>query len=512
MPLPRPIQLDQTRGTVYTFVTISHDGQTLAYGLRDSEGRNAVILCSIRTGKETKRLPHQGGYALQDGLFSPDDERILLRWERAVSIWNPNKGDGELVVRGAGGAVWTPDGARLVGWKKPPDGHWGDGRLHIWDAATGEELAHFAFEGPYGRRGPVAFSADGQVIAVEHPQIQRLYVESEKMTGKSPRPCRYRLAVDLWELSTERRLGPVGKEAPPVVVTYGPEPATQLPKVGAEPGGFRVRTLPGGRFLLLPDYDHPPSPPLTVTAEHPAPPRDEEQVGRWALVLAEAATGRELRRFPDFVDGHLRLRAISPDGRSLVATGHPSRKDLKEVLLIWDLSDLIRTLPRPADLTDAELAALIRDLDVDDARKAFPAMRSLAAVPDRAPAVLAEHVRPVDAGPIPQLIAQLDADDPEVRDKASHELGKLGMKVWPALHKALADKPSAEVRRRIKELLKDLDGDLPTEELRGIRAVDVVERIGTDKARAVLKTLAGGAPGALTTQAARDALGRLAKR
>jgi hypothetical protein len=45
-----------------------------------------------------------------------------------------------------------------------------------------------------------------------------------------------------------------------------------------------------------------------------------------------------------------------------------------------------------------------------------------------------------------------------------------------------------------------------------LRQLEVLENIGTPEARGVLQTLAGGAPEAELTQAAKAALGRLARR
>ena len=50
------------------------------------------------------------------------------------------------------------------------------------------------------------------------------------------------------------------------------------------------------------------------------------------------------------------------------------------------------------------------------------------------------------------------------------------------------------------------------ETLRTIRAIMVLERIGTAEAQAVLETLAGGAPGARETAEAKASLERLAQR
>ena len=65
--------------------------------------------------------------------------------------------------------------------------------------------------------------------------------------------------------------------------------------------------------------------------------------------------------------------------------------------------------------------------------------------------------------------------------------------------------------RRAEELLGRLDSDrAPTaEELRRLRAAEVLESVGTPEARDLLKKLAGGAPGAPLTRDAQGALRRL---
>jgi hypothetical protein len=384
--------------------------------------------------------------------------------------------------------------------------------IHVWDN-EGNELRHFGSGGPYGPIGPWAFSADGRYMAVEHDQAEALYDKDKLKDGKDPRPCRFRLAVDLWDTATGKRRGTVGREAPPVVSDPSREGRVtgQLAKVGAESGGFRVHALPGDRFLLLPDYNRPP-PAFILKSESPRKIRGDDEGFRKELVLLESATGKELYRFEDFVDGQAGVWAASPNGNTVVAAGRLNRKEDREVLLIWNVSDLTRSPRRPADYSDAELATMVDDLSEADASKAFRAMRALAAVPERAAPLLADRVRPAEAGPVPEpLIADLDSDDFDVREKASRALERLGEAARPALVKAQANKPSADAGRRIAELLNKIDGGLP-DDLRGARAVDVLERIGTAKAKATLKELAGGAADALTTQAAKDALDRLDKR
>ena len=116
---------------------------------------------------------------------------------------------------------------------------------------------------------------------------------------------------------------------------------------------------------------------------------------------------------------------------------------------------------------------------------------------------------------IRRLVAKLDHDKFARREEAGRELARLGPQAGPALRRALADaKTSRDARSRIEALLKALDQWLVTdrETLRGLRAVWVLERIGSPEARAILKRLAGGAPEARLTKAAKSALGRLKSR
>src|SRR5262249_28782096 len=88
----------------------------------------------------------------------------------------------------------------------------------------------------------------------------------------------------------------------------------------------------------------------------------------------------------------------------------------------------------------------------------------------------------------------------------------MGESATALLRKALDDKQSLEVRRRLEDLLAHGPKPLPTgEALRQMRALEVLEMIGTPEARQVLGALARGAPGARMTQEASAALERLAR-
>jgi hypothetical protein len=83
----------------------------------------------------------------------------------------------------------------------------------------------------------------------------------------------------------------------------------------------------------------------------------------------------------------------------------------------------------------------------------------------------------------------------------------------PALKQALAERPSPEKRRRIRELLELRERDvLAAEPLRALRAVQALEWADTSQARELLRTLAKGAPEARLTREARSSLERQARR
>jgi hypothetical protein len=111
------------------------------------------------------------------------------------------------------------------------------------------------------------------------------------------------------------------------------------------------------------------------------------------------------------------------------------------------------------------------------------------------------------------MLGQLDSKRFAVREKATQQLEQLGERASPALRKALAAGPALEVRQRIEQLLEKLSKPVAsTDLLRGLRAIEILEQVGTATARQVLESLARGDPEARLTRDARDALARLSAR
>src|SRR5262249_884086 len=152
------------------------------------------------------------------------------------------------------------------------------------------------------------------------------------------------------------------------------------------------------------------------------------------------------------------------------------------------------------------LEARWKELAGDDASKAFEAIGALASAAAQAVGFLKDNVHPAvaaDAETVQRLISDLDSDQFAVRKKASAELEKIGEPAAGLLRKALEADPSTEARKRIEDVLKKTDSATPRgETLRTLRAIEVLESIGTPEAKTVLQSLSKGTPEAAVTRAA----------
>jgi hypothetical protein len=227
------------------------------------------------------------------------------------------------------------------------------------------------------------------------------------------------------------------------------------------------------------------------------------------LRLVEVATGQERCCFEGNKDTLCPL-AFSHDGKFLVSGAGDT------TALVWDLTGRLAAEKNNAGpLTDPKLASCLDELRGEDAAKAYTAMQRLMADPARSVPYLGKQLQPAaktDPGQLARLIADLDSNQFAVRQKATEELEKVGALAESALEKALASKPSAEVKRRVEPLLEKLRAPITAgPKLQTLRAIEVLEHIGTPEAQEVLQTLAKGAPEALITREAKASLDRIRK-
>jgi RNA polymerase sigma factor (sigma-70 family) len=507
-------------------VAFSPDGKRLA----SAGGHGTLRLWDVKTGEEVLgQAGHLNG--VLSVCFAPDGKTVATAdGEPVVRLWDAASGRLRRTVeaggrRGARHVAFAPDGKALAAsspWEPPS----------LWDPSTGRLLRRL--EGPtapprttpvdwFG--APVVFSADGRTLASSagHCEV-RLW---DPTTGEPRgRPFRGKEAPRRTTIEDHPAfaLAPDGRT---LAATGNGEPDADLflwdaveGRVLADGGrGKPAAFAADGRMLAVLDGKTIRLLDARTGQERGRCAGEEEALdaafspdgwtlaaaGRGGVQLWETATGQPRRRLAGHQD-RVNVVVFSPDGRRLASGGED------RTVLIWDMTGGARRKP-----TAKEREAFWADLAGADAAAAYRAIEGLTAAGDEALPLLRERLRP--AGRVPDrrgaaLLEQLDSESFAEREQASAELEKLGAAALPLLREALADRGrSAEVRRRVRDLLEKLDEPRPTgEELRALRAVEVLERLGGGEARRLLERLAEGSAGAPRTEAARAACRRLAGR
>jgi hypothetical protein len=345
------------------------------------------------------------------------------------------------------------DGAIAMVVEVSPEELFPQATLLLIRPATGQYIRSIP-QGQFENFYTAAFSPDNKIVAVA-------WAEQSPLNHYGPQHCRIRL----FEVAT----------------------GTELPALNTEDLAVAFQFSPAGDGLVtIPQSDHVP-------------------LRLWDWSASRERGGRE---------GHLdsgRAVAYAPDGRTVATASDDG------TILVWDVTALppIRHRTLPA-LSASEFDALWADLAVREAGPAYRAIDRLARGADQTVALLRERMpsaAAVDSARIATLIAALDHDDFAERQRARMELEKLGERIEPALHKALAERPSAELRSQAEELLAKMAIDAASpERLRAIRVTALLERIDTAEARALLTQWSKGAPEARLTQEAKASLQRLTRR
>lgn len=225
------------------------------------------------------------------------------------------------------------------------------------------------------------------------------------------------------------------------------------------------------------------------------------------IVLWELLTGKEVRRFP----GHAKpvtCLAFAPDGKALVSGGGDT------TILVWPLGGDSKEAPAENGQGARPLAPFWDQLGAHDPATADRAFWALVAAEAKGVEFLQVRLRParaLDPARLPGLIADLGAVDK--RSAACVALKEFGARAEPALYQALRDQPRVEVRKEIELVLEAInEAPIAAEELRGLRAVAILERIGSAAAVEVLQRLGEGDAAAALTQASQAAVSRLRTR
>jgi WD40 repeat protein len=363
--------------------------------------------------------------------------------------------------------------------------------LHVWDLAANKELFHV--KPPSGEYGLLTFSPGGKYLASWGGPVVYLW---DVRSGKR--------LPDLREHGNEddggmHALGFSPNEA--TLATIDGAKTLRLWEVAsgkirfhipADKGqSYRFQFSPNGRYLALPVISK-------TETDHPVRKGENEVVRLFDLL-----TGCLVHEFKE-QGGRIWGLAFSPDGKLFASGGEAGN------VIVWDVNEVLakKAVDSPT-LTARQLDKLWEDLGGADARIAFQAVGTLALSPKDSVPFLKEHIRavaPADKARCDRLLADMESEDFELREKAARELLKLGDGIRPALRKTLANMPSMEMRRRIELLLSELNTSLP---IRERRSVEVLEYAGTEEARGLLEELAKGVPEAPLTEEAKAGLERI---
>jgi hypothetical protein len=437
-------------------------------------GKGTIVWTDRKTGRELRRVTPQPIVAARDKNDTFHQERLSLARDPQT---------GRPVVLGL--HIFGP--ALFV---SPEPTHRWKLAVTVWDAESGELFAHRVEVLSHYDHNGAALSPDGRL------QARALYVSatdaavelspslggraSVRLVHPGEFAPRYTFAADGQSLVTAARKRPPeepGARSTEANTVRVWEVRTGQPRLefalSFEPAAIAVS--PDGRLLAAARAD-------TRT-----------------ILLFDLATGIEVARRGGY-HSLVETLAFRPDGRAL-ASGHDDG-----TALVWDLSGLPGGTPGAADRED-----VWADLASADAATAYRAMRALAADP-KGVAYLRDRVKPqpdVPAARLRALVNDLDADRYATREAATSALQKLGDVADGELRAMLRGGLTAEQQRRLTDVLA---GRLLTEpdpdQLRALRAVEVLERVGTTEADALLAELAKGARGARLTRAADDAAWR----
>ena len=537
------------RKRMKTRIAFAPDGKIVA-----TSTYQTIRLWDVATGKELgKREAHTGNI---NGIAYSPDGKLVASASQEIRIWDAGTGKPLRALHGHD-ALWyvravafTPDGKQLVSGG-------GDNTIRVWDVATEKEVRVIKI---LPEHNPDRDKWGGQVMAMRLSSDGRIVYAVSEQVGVGG-PSKWLLSA--WAVGSGKLLfqreeqpgcpysvfSPDGQR----VVTVRSVRDIAVPAVTDTVTGKLICSLPGVERLYFVPAFSPDSKLLAVLCfsgpqgcnARPMAPGDPSKGSH--VHIFELATGTELRAWtvPDSVT----CLAFSPDNRVLAsssrdtirfwsfATGKelsqrsahdveansllfaPDGQTLAAALqdstvLIWGSASGTRDAAMPAkELRPSDLTALWVDLGSPDAAKGQAAVWALAAAPRDSVPFLAKHLRPAvlpDNEQLTRSIADLDSVVFADREKASRELERQGELAESRLRKALEDNPSPEMRRRIEALLNKLQGPLTSpESLPSIRAIEVLEHIGSREARQLLQKLADGAAEARQTREAKAALQRL---
>jgi RNA polymerase sigma factor (sigma-70 family) len=445
-------------------VAFTPGGKTLLSG---GEEDRRVRLWDVTAGEEVVQMrtdKQLTGIALsRDGTTVATGEV-----EGTVRLWQAATGKPLATLKGHTADVYglgfAPDGKTLASVGN-------DQRVCVWEVATGKRL-HELPVAP-AEMFCVAFSPDGKTLA-----------SGGRGAGTT---------VSLWDVATGKELPPPqGQPREAWGVAFSPDGKLLAAACGRDSPALRVWDVETRKQVheMETAGEQTATVAFSPNGKLLASGRLSGQVYLWEVLTGNEVAhvaAHEARRYGTY------SVSFASDGKRLASGGEDG------FVRLWEVRGLGQP-PRtwPAELAAKDLDALWDDLASADAAPAYQAVWALAAAPRQALPLCRERLLRPPAGQDPELpqriarlIADLDGDRYEVREKATLALMKLGKAAEPAVRQALESPPSLEARRRLERVLAPLEEKGLTGDMRqALRAVAVLEYVGSPEAEEVLKKVA----------------------
>jgi WD40 repeat protein len=430
-------------------------------------------------------------------LVTQDDcESPVLRDAASFKILRPLECD----CRARSAGVFSKD-ARFVALKsEPPDEK---NSIELFQVATGKCIRRFVLEVCWDSFDLAAIASDGSFLVLIHDtnaiavlktatgHIKKFECPGVAHAFSCMPPA---FSADGRTLALPARLVPSNPAFCGVGAQFGTsggDEGPQILRILALPEGKEICRIPAGVTAAL----SPDGRLVAVTFE-----------GQGLVTVFETASGLPYATFEGHRDVALSV-AFSPNGRTMASGGADG------IVFLWNLAHAIRPYcPLKAKETMAELWD---DLLRPNVPAAWAAIVALSELPE-AVDFLHENMQPtqrVSGNEIEPLIRSLASISYGERERASHALALFGELALPHLEQALETDLTLEARRRVQTLMDRTRSNVrrtPTfDVLRQLRAIAVLEHIGTSEAIKLLQELAVRPAAPWQSLAATAALARL---
>ncbi len=398
----------------------SSDGKYLLSGGAD----NQLLLWDMTTGKQVRSFIAPQNLIVA-AVFSPDGRKVVSadHFNRMLHLFDTATGVEEQKFVGhtdlVHGVAYSPNGKLLASASY-------DLTVRIWDVATGKDT--LTLRGHTGHVTSVNFSRDGALLV------------SASSDG----------SLILWNVATGTELKRFkGHTAPVIWAEFSPDGRTIASS--SDDHTVRLWEVVSGKERIVMNAHNGWARAVAFSPD-----------GR---AVASVGQDRKTQIWDPFRAGVVRTYVShkgvvwsvnwSPDGKRLVTGGDDS------LICFTDVGTALEdATPKPAELTEKDLTELWTTLGGADAPKAFQAIGKLLTDPKKSVPFLQEHVNfsvpNLDPKNVAKLIAELDADEYAVRERASAGLAAIGKAIEQDLRQELEKTGSLEVTKRLRTLLGNL--------------------------------------------------------